>query len=39
MFLIDYTDHRVVAIIVALSIAFLSVLIILIRYIIRAKKK
>ncbi len=38
MFLIDFTDHRVIAITIALTIALLSILIIFIRFLVRRKK-
>ncbi len=39
MFLIDFTEHRVIGLIVGLSIAVLSLFIILIRFLLRERKK
>ncbi len=39
MFLIDFTEHRVIGLIVGLAIAVLSLMIILIRFLLRERKK
>ncbi len=39
MFLIDFTDHRVIGIIVGVSIAIISLVSIFIRFLVREYKK
>lgn len=39
MFLIDFTDHRIICIIISLAIAGVALTSILVRYLVRERKK